>query len=98
MHILSHVPANTDSCVKAWDREYKKIILRFAHIISGQFNGHTHFDEFSIYYSPQTSAPINIAFNGGSGTAFTALNSNYRVYYVHDKTFVSIRFWMCKGV
>lgn len=89
VHILSHVPSNTDSCVRAWDREYKKIVIRFAHLISGQFNGHTHFDEFSIYYNPDTSAAVNIAFNGGSATSFTELNSNYRIYYAHAENFVS---------
>lgn len=89
VHILSHVPVNTDSCVKAWDREYRRIVVRFAHIIAGQFNGHTHYDEFSIFYSPGGSEALNIAFNGGSGTSFVGLNSNYRIYQADSKNFVS---------
>lgn len=92
VHILSHVPVNTDSCVKAWDREYRRIVIRFAHIIAGQFNGHTHYDEFRLYYLPNTSEALNVAFNGGSGTSFVGLNSNYRIYYADDKKFVSIKY------
>lgn len=33
-----------------WSRNYNRIINRFQHIIKGQFFGHTHFDEFEIFY------------------------------------------------
>lgn len=89
VHIVTHIPANTDSCIRSWDREFKKIIIRFSHIIVGQFNGHTHADEFSIFYSPTTSAALNVAFNGGSGTSLVGVNSNYRLYHADSENFVS---------
>lgn len=81
VHILGHVPPNTSSCIRVWNREYNKLVRQFAHIISGQFNGHTHSDEFTLYYTTSDiAAPVNVAWNGGSGTSFIGLNSNYRIY------------------
>lgn len=91
VHILGHVPPNTASCVYAWNREYNKIVIRFAHIINGQFFGHTHRDEFNIFYSNNEnneSMAVNVAWNGGSGTSFIGLNSNYRIYFAAPETFV----------
>lgn len=65
VHILAHIPPNTPSCARAWNREYNKLIRIFAHIISGQFNGHTHTDEFTLYYSDDEVAAVNVAWNGG---------------------------------
>lgn len=88
VHILGHVPPNTASCIRAWNREYDKLIRQFAHIISGQFTGHTHSDEIVLLYSTDdVPVPINIAWGGGSGTSFVGLNSNYRVYTIESDTF-----------
>lgn len=87
VHILGHIPPNTSSCIRVWNREYNKIVRHFADIISGQFNGHTHTDEFTLYYRKNSNEAINIAWNGGSGTAFSKLNSNYRLYKIDSSTF-----------
>ncbi|XP_031341321.1 sphingomyelin phosphodiesterase-like [Photinus pyralis] len=83
VHILSHVPSGDSSCVKNWGREYVNIVNRFSHVISAQFNGHTHWDDTVIYYSNvNRSEAINVAFNGGSFTTYSLLNPNYKVYDV----------------
>lgn len=96
VHIVGHIPPNTASCIRAWNREFNKIIHRFANIISGQFNGHTHTDAFTLFYSKSTSdsdsnansmSAINVAWNGGSGTSFIGLNSNYRLYTIDANTY-----------
>lgn len=88
VHILGHVPPNTSSCVRAWNREYDNLVRQFAHIISGQFVGHTHTDEFSILYSTDdVPVALNVAWNGGSGTSFIGLNSNYRLYTAELNSF-----------
>lgn len=93
VHIIGHVPPNTSSCIRAWNREYNKLIRQFAHIISGQFNGHTHTDEFTLFYSTNDiPAPVNVAWNGGSGTSFVGLNSNYRLYTVERNTYGVVDF------
>lgn len=83
---LGHVPPYTSTCVKVWNREYNRLVRRFAHIISGQFNGHTHKDSFTLFYS-RDYAPVNVAWNGGSGTSFPGVNSNYRMYTVEPNAF-----------
>lgn len=51
--------------------------------------GHTHTDDFSLLYSVDDDVPIplNVAYNGGSGTSFIGLNSNYRLYTADVNTF-----------
>lgn len=66
------------------------LFWRFANIITGQFNGHTHFDEMRIFYNTSNlSQVINIAYNGGSFTTYGMLNPNYRIYDIDSTTFVS---------
>lgn len=91
LHFLGHVPPYTSTCVKVWNREYNRLVRRFAHIISGQFNGHTHKDSFTLFYS-NNYAPVSVAWNGGSGTSFPGVNSNYRTYTVEPNTFEVIDF------
>lgn len=91
VHIVAHIPANFYGCYKPWTTEYHSIVNRFAHIISGQFNGHTHLDEFSIFYTTDSpSKSLNVAWVGGSGGTTFGLNSNYRIYYVDGESYVRI--------
>ncbi|KAF5282840.1 hypothetical protein FQA39_LY17490 [Lamprigera yunnana] len=86
VHILSHVPPGEEQCAIQWSHEFKRIIERFHHIITGQFNGHTHYDEFKVFYDPKDpNTVINIAINGGSFTSFIALNPNYKIYLVEEE-------------
>uniref|UniRef100_A0A182PMN7 Sphingomyelin phosphodiesterase n=1 Tax=Anopheles epiroticus TaxID=199890 RepID=A0A182PMN7_9DIPT len=88
VHILAHVPSYDDSCFIGWTREYRKIVERFAHIIAGQFNGHSHVDEFNLYYSrDDPSRAVSVAWNGGSTTTYTKLNPNYKVFQFDPVTF-----------
>ncbi|XP_078034652.1 sphingomyelin phosphodiesterase 1 [Augochlora pura] len=86
VHILSHIPANSNSCLKTWEREYLKIINRFSHLIKAQFNGHTHNDEMKIFYN-SSPLPQNIAWNGGSITSYSKLNPNYKVYNINASNY-----------
>lgn len=93
VHILGHIPPNTASCIRAWNREYDKLIRQFSHIISGHFVGHTHSDEFTVINSEDdVPVPLNVAWGGGSGTSFVGLNSNYRLYTVESDTFEVVDF------
>lgn len=67
---------------------------RFSNTITGQFNGHTHTDIFSIYYnSSEPTQAVGAAFNGASVVTFTHHNPSYKVYYVDDGSFVSVDFF-----
>ncbi|XP_071451895.1 sphingomyelin phosphodiesterase-like [Hetaerina americana] len=83
VHILSHVPSGSPDCYKVWSREYRRIINRFENTVVAQFTGHTHREELHLYYDEEEpTRPTALSFCGGSGTSFTNVNPNYRVYYI----------------
>uniref|UniRef100_A0A182ITL9 Sphingomyelin phosphodiesterase n=1 Tax=Anopheles atroparvus TaxID=41427 RepID=A0A182ITL9_ANOAO len=87
VHILAHLPISSD-CFSVWQREYRRILERFRDTVSGQFHGHTHKDEFNVFYgAEQPQYAVGVAWNGGSGTAHTNVNPNYVVYYVNPDTY-----------
>lgn len=94
VHILGHLPPNLYACIRAWNREYNQLVRKFAHIISGQFNGHTNTDSFTLFYSVHENQPIplNVAWNGGGASTYFQKNPNYRLYTVEPKTFEVIDF------
>jgi len=79
VHIISHIPPGTSDCLGAWSHQYSRIVERFSSIITGQFYGHSHWDEFSILYN--NSEAISMAFVTPSLTPHGGLNPAYRVYY-----------------
>ena len=54
--------------------------------MTAQFYGHTHKEEFKVYYDAEDSSrPVNVAFIAGSLTSFTDLNPSYRVYTINGE-------------
>lgn len=91
VHILKHIRNGGGSCTQFWQREYRRVIDRFHNIIGAQFNGHSHRVEQEVFYdSPTSQHAINVAWNGGSATAFVGVNPNYLVYSVDRMHYVSI--------
>ncbi|XP_068081428.1 sphingomyelin phosphodiesterase-like isoform X1 [Anabrus simplex] len=87
VHILAHIPPGDSECHYIWNSEFRKIIDRFEGTVIALFNGHTHNDAFRLFYSLNDSTrATNIAFDGGSVTTYSDLNSNYRVYKVDATT------------
>lgn len=89
VHLLYHIPNGESTCYKVWAREFRRIVDRFRDTISAQFNGHTHYADFNVFYGiedPQYA--INMAFNGGSTTTYPNVNPNYNIYEVDDVNFV----------
>ncbi|XP_046635576.1 sphingomyelin phosphodiesterase-like [Daphnia pulicaria] len=83
VHILSHIPPGNGDCWTIFSREFSKIINRFESTVAAQFYGHTHKDEFKIFYDlVDRNRPTNVAFIGPSLTPFTELNPGYRVYTI----------------
>lgn len=88
VHILAHVPPGDSTCFKAYSREYRRIVERFWNTISAQFAGHTHADEFNIFYSRENPhQALNVMWNGGSTTAFNDVNPNYRMLTMDQTTY-----------
>lgn len=60
-----------------------RIDNRFETTISAQFFGHTHYDEFELFYDEYRSRrAINVAYIGPSVTSYYGLNPGYRIYTV----------------
>jgi hypothetical protein len=80
VHVVIHIPSGSGACNAIWSREYNRIIERFYRTISGKFTGHTHKDEFNIYYDRKDSVhATGVSWNGGSLTTF----SNVR-FFIKD--------------
>lgn len=58
--------------------------------ISGTFIGHTHADEFHLFYDrPTANHAISVQWNAGSVSPWQRNNPNYNLYYVDRQLFVS---------
>lgn len=83
VHILSHIPPGNFDCWTVFSREFAKIINRFESTVAAQFYGHTHNEEYKIFYDQvERARATNVAFVGGSLTPFSNLNPSYRIYTV----------------
>ncbi|KAI0225868.1 hypothetical protein L0F63_006549 [Massospora cicadina] len=51
VYILSHVPPGGTDCYRHWSDQFYAIVQRYHKVIAAQFYGHTHFDEFQLFYS-----------------------------------------------
>lgn len=83
VHIISHIAPGGPDCMSVFSREYNKIVNRFESTITAQFFGHTHTDEFKIFYDAEDpTRPTNVAFIGPSVTTYLHLNPGYKVYTI----------------
>lgn len=81
VHIIGHIPPG--HCLKSWSWNYYRIIARYENTVAGQFFGHTHVDEFELFYDEETlSRPLSVAFLAPSATTYIGLNPGYRVYQI----------------
>eukprot|EP00062_Callorhinchus_milii_P026360 gi/632988372/ref/XP_007883075.1/ PREDICTED: sphingomyelin phosphodiesterase-like [Callorhinchus milii] len=79
VHIIGHIPPGL--CLRSWSWNYYRIVNRFEGTISAQFFGHTHMDEFEVFYDEETlSRPVSTAFICPSVTTYINLNPGYRIY------------------
>jgi len=83
VHILGHIPPGHSDCLKVWSHNYHRIVNRYEATIAGQFFGHTHFDEYEVFYDEvYRGRATNIAYIGPSVTPYYGLNPGYRIYHV----------------
>ncbi|XP_040908189.1 sphingomyelin phosphodiesterase [Toxotes jaculatrix] len=81
VHIIGHIPPGL--CLGSWSWNYYHIVNRYESTIAGQFFGHTHLDEFQMFYDEEKmTRPLGVAFIAPSATTYVNLNPGYRVYYV----------------
>lgn len=86
MHIIGHIPPGKNDCLQIWSENYYRIVSRFNQTIRGQFYGHTHSDEFQLFFdhdqlnqakstdqlTPLT--PVSVAYLAPSITTFVGAN------------------------
>ncbi|XP_004366050.2 sphingomyelin phosphodiesterase [Capsaspora owczarzaki ATCC 30864] len=81
VYIIGHIAPG--SCTKTYSFNYYKIVDRYESTIAGQFFGHSHHDEFEIFFDEATlSRSTGMVYIGGSVTTYTGINPNYRIYDV----------------
>ncbi|CAF0864468.1 unnamed protein product [Didymodactylos carnosus] len=81
VHIIGHIPP--PSCLAVYSWNYYKIINRYENTVTGQFFGHTHNDEFMIFYDELTmKRPVSVAYVAPSLTSYSSMNPGYRMYSI----------------
>ncbi|KAF9111520.1 Sphingomyelin phosphodiesterase [Mortierella sp. AM989] len=86
--ILGHVSPSQTDCLQNWSALYYQVVQRYSpHVIAEQFFGHSHFDEFALYYNSTNKtdqSAISTGWIGPSVTPFTNLNPGFRIYKVDN--------------
>lgn len=84
---MMHIPTNYD-CLGVWSRVFDAIVQRYAHIIRGQFTGHTHWDHFELFYdsSSKTKKAINANYIAPSMTTYLNSLPSFRVFEADSET------------
>jgi sphingomyelin phosphodiesterase len=80
--IVGHVPPGGSDCWNVWSIQFLRVINRYQNIILAQFYGHTHNDEFKVFFdSLNGGKPSGSLWIGASVTPYTELNPGYKVFY-----------------
>ncbi|CAJ0945193.1 unnamed protein product, partial [Mesorhabditis belari] len=84
VHIISHIPPGIDYCLKGWSFNFYNIVNRFEGTITAMFYGHTHNDQFNVFYEngDPTGRPTHFTWIAPSLTTYSYLNPAYRIYTV----------------
>ncbi|KAG0005914.1 hypothetical protein BGZ79_000608 [Entomortierella chlamydospora] len=86
--ILGHVAPSQTDCIQNWSALYYQVVARYSpHVIAEQFFGHSHYDEFALYYDSDEKtdqSAIATAWIGPSVTPYVDLNPGFRIYKVDD--------------
>lgn len=81
VHIVGHIPPDHRECTQAWLHNFLSILERYHPIVKAQFYGHTHRDEFRVYYSlKDPEKPISFALVNPSLTSYSQTNPAYRIF------------------
>ncbi|GCB81143.1 hypothetical protein scyTo_0022126, partial [Scyliorhinus torazame] len=81
VHIIGHIPPGV--CMKVWSWNYYRIVNRYEGTIAAQFFGHTHVDEFEVFYDEETlTRAVSVAFIAPSVTTYIDLNPGFRIYHI----------------
>ncbi|KAF8793227.1 sphingomyelin phosphodiesterase-like [Argiope bruennichi] len=83
VHIIGHIPPGEPDCLGVWSSNYNRIINRYESTVTGQFFGHTHSDEFELFFDETShNRATSIVYIGPSVTTYDGFNPGYRIYTV----------------
>ncbi|CAI5455291.1 unnamed protein product [Caenorhabditis angaria] len=84
VHIISHIPPGDNYCLKGWSFNFYEIVKRFENTIAQMFYGHTHYDQFMVYYDMEdpNRRPFHFNWISPSLTTYDFLNPAYRIYEI----------------
>ncbi|KAI7877878.1 Metallo-dependent phosphatase-like protein [Mucor mucedo] len=89
--IIGHTPPGDSACFHDYSNYFYQIVNRYApHVIAAQFYGHTHRDEFQLFYkgdSQEAEDAISVAYIAPSITPYPDLNPGFRSYSVDTGSF-----------
>ncbi|KAF9543678.1 hypothetical protein EC957_000533 [Mortierella hygrophila] len=88
--IMGHGAPYQTSCLDNWSDLYYQVVLRYSpHVIAEQFFGHSHVDDFAIYYEHGNEAgvknartAVGMGWTGPSVTPYKNLNPGFRMYKI----------------
>lgn len=87
VYLIGHIPPGGLDVAKHWSAAFYAIVERYENTIKGQFYGHTHKDEFEVFYNDNNrSRPVSVAYLAPSITPFMNLNPGFRVYEIDAAT------------
>ncbi|CAG0921987.1 unnamed protein product [Notodromas monacha] len=79
--LIGHIPPGSRDLTPVWSHNFNRIVNRYENIIKAQFYGHTHWDEFNVFFNEE-GLPSNVAYITPSLTTYEYLNYGYRIFYV----------------
>ncbi|KAF0288119.1 Sphingomyelin phosphodiesterase [Amphibalanus amphitrite] len=99
VHLLSHIPPGITDCLPTWSHQFNRIVNRYEDTISGQFYGHTHKDEFEVFYDLEDAGrAVSVAYITPAVTTYSYKNPTYRIFHVDtNSTWMAVdydTYWM----
>lgn len=90
VYIVGHIPPGIIDCIDIWSQQFYQIVNRYEDTIISMFFGHTHRDQFEVFYTNDTDSsalrPSAIAYVTPSVTTFQYQNPSFRIYTVDAKS------------
>ncbi|CAF4684401.1 unnamed protein product [Rotaria socialis] len=92
VHIIGHHPPRF--CLAAFSWNFNRIVNRYENTIAGQFYGHTHYDEFNMFYDEvDSNRPVSMAYITPSLSPRPFSNPSYRIYTM-DGNYSGSSYWV----
>jgi len=72
VYIIGHIPPGAKECPSHWSFGFNQIVDRYEDTIIGQYYGHTHYDQFEVFYETTPTATSPVKSSGNMVRKFTA--------------------------